>query len=157
MKVIISFIVAVLFVASPFAATWTAPTAYPVKIQIDTSFAPNSSITGVDSVSILTNIKIDPTCTYALAFRDSMGAADSFSISIRIKNSAGTVISVVSTDNHPASTTYRITDLPINKTVFGYTFSIKAIGLVAALKRTFKQVDLIRVTPITPYEPSKTR
>ena len=139
-------------VSLSMASAWTAPTTYPVLVATIDSVKVDS-ITGIDSVVMALNKTIDPTATYALRTMDSIAAGDSVYLLLRLYDGKGKLVNALVADTLIQSTSYKVSALPINKTASGSTFTLKAKGAVAVLKRIFKSYNILKIVPITPYKP----
>jgi hypothetical protein len=138
------------------AAPFTAPTGFGTKAIIqatDTAF----TITGIDSITMFKQERIDPTALYFLGFADSISTGDSIIISLRVYNESGVKTYIYQEDTLRLADAYNTCALPINKTTFGMKFDIKASKLVATLVSRVRSMVLYKVIPITGYSPSFTR
>jgi hypothetical protein len=138
-------------VTMSMAGAWTAPTAFPIMVS-SADTVKRDSITGIDSIIIVSKKTIDPTATYALETMDSVASGDSVYVWVTMYDSKGTQITAVSADTIRQTITTRISDLPINKTVWGSTFTLKLRGAVAVFKKLFKTHNIIRIAPVQPNQ-----
>jgi hypothetical protein len=158
-KILFSLVLTLACVSLVSASAYTAPTGFGIKAvpqNTDTAF----TITGIDSITMFKNEQIDPTATYALVLNDSTyNAGDSLIVMLRVYNSAGVLTYIYQEDTlrGGAATIYKAVSLPINKTCFGATMTLKAKALVTTYVRRVRSCILYKIIPITGYRPNETR
>jgi opacity protein-like surface antigen len=159
-KILFSIVLTLACVSLVSAAAYTAPTGFGIKaIQQNTDTA--ITLTGIDSTTLFKSEQIDPTATYAIVMNDSIYTGDSLIISLRVYNGSGVKTYQYQEDTirgvATPGTIYRAVSLPINKTCFGSTMTIKGLTLVAAVSRRVRSCLLYKIIPISGYRPNETR
>ena len=138
------------------ASAFTSPTAFPTQ-NMNISDRANDSIIGIDSITLVKNQTIDGTANYAIRTSDSIATGDSVYLMVRVFDSKGVLVNAFVGDTLIQGTTYKTSNLPINETVFGYNFTIKAKGAVAVLRRRLYSTTLIKNYPIEGFKVPFTR
>ena len=154
MKKIFLFILAAVALSS--AGTFTAPTSYSVAVT-NKAQRQKDSLTGITDLVAFKGISVRPEAIYAVTSFDSVAAADTVVIWVKMYDPYGNLVSTSIADSLSGATTYQTSNLKINKTLFGSSFTIQFSGTVAALKRRFKSIVLHEVLPVTGYNPGSLR